>query len=467
MSAWTLAMAGLLSSGAINAVAAESPGKSPGKAEPPPRAVSSDRTPAENLPCHRVVFRISDQVLNSLMDQRQIDREVDVDDVILGTTVRGKAHIVGNTFVQPNASPEQALFTIHFRGVVVSRTVGHNGPAILHNVATTHFTATKQVVFTPGQGFRGLEPSVVAKTECRLEGVDSTRQGLIGRMVRRRAELAAEERRPQATEIARQRAEQRILAAFETSSEERLAKLNQRADFKSLAVAVTGAGQGEAQYVCCTTPRYIQIATRASNSGEANAPEAIKLPVHDSPHTPSGAPIEIWVHESLMKNRVMAGLELLGEKVRTSDFALATTAALKLLGASNDTVTAQPIRVRNWKDWRVVEIETLPVDKLSAPAVVAPAPAVTARSAPPAVVARSAPAAVKVLKPVFPEPAKSVAPSEPRTWTSGKYTAEASFVALEGTTVRLKRTNGVGTRIELAKLSELDQQWIRDHLASK
>jgi hypothetical protein len=451
-------MAGLLSSGAINAVAEESPGKVPSRAETLPKAISSASMPAEDLPCHRVVFRISDQVLNSLMDQREIDRVVDVDDVILGTTVRGKAHIVGKTFVQPNESNEQALFTIHFRGMVVSRTVGHNGPAILHNVATTHFTATKQVVFTPGQGFRGLQPRVVAKTECRLEGVDSTRQGVIGRMVRRRAEQAAEERRPQATEIARQRAEQRILAAFDKSSEERLARLNQRADFKSLAVAVTGEGQGEAQYVCCTTPRYIQIATRAANSSTGDGPEAIKLPVQDSPHANTGAPIEIWVHESLMKNRVMAGLELLTERVRSSDLAMATTAALKLIGVSSETATPQPIRVRNWKDWRVVEIETLPVEKLPAPALAAAVPAIAATPTP---------ATVKVLKPVFPEPAKPVSASEPRTWTSGKYTAEASFVALEGTTVRLKRTNGVGTRIELAKLSQPDQEWIREHLAAQ
>jgi hypothetical protein len=74
------------------------------------------------------------------------------------------------------------------------------------------------------------------------------------------------------------------------------------------------------------------------------------------------------------------------------------------------------------------------------------------------------------LKPILvaerPKIAHATPSQEARTWTSGKYTAEARFVSLDGDTVRLQRTSGVNTKIPFEKLSAEDQHWIRQYVST-
>jgi hypothetical protein len=237
------------------------------------------------LPEHRVVLRVSDRLLNSMMDNAAIDRQTDVCEVILGTSIYGKARVQGKPDVQLVPSADDATFHITLEGTIHSQTIGYNGPVIVRSRSVTTFTATRPVVFEPGKGFYGLPSQVSAHTESFVEGISSTRRGLIGRMITRRARKIEAAQHAEATEIARQKAEARIKSGFDRNSEQRLARLNKVADFRTLATAALRARGGvEPRYACCTTPHYLQFTARFGDSGAA-----IELPAAEGSE---GAAIE-------------------------------------------------------------------------------------------------------------------------------------------------------------------------------
>lgn len=384
--------------------------------------------PAED-PAHLVV-RVSGEMLNSLVGDLQFERQAEVRDNVLGTAVFGVAQISGQPRVELTPSPDQATFRIVFQGTVNSQTIGYNGPAIIHSRSETRFAAARQMVFDPARGFFALEPQVEAHTQIFTNQIGSTRGGLIGRIVRRRAARLARERRADATEIARQKNSQRILAAFDEVTRERLAKLNSQPQLRALAlVAMRHLGQQDPTYACCTSSQYMQIAARFGSGGAAFG----ALPTGATAAPPTL--VEFWLHHSLTADRLRAAIEEVQSQGEPGDF---LKAILPLGSAAADieshargvaeSLARQSIDVTESGEWRIV---TLPRSaKAAALAAMRPAP-------------------------------------RHRTWTSGTFTADAEFVALEGSIVRLRRTSGVGTRIPFDKLSTADKAWIRTHLASR
>jgi hypothetical protein len=411
-----------------------------------------------DVPANRVIVRVSDAMLGSLMGKQDVDRQVDVRDVILGTSVYGQARIVGKPGVKLAESQDQATFYIILSGAAYSRTTGYNGPAIIYSRSVTTFTAAKQIVFEPGKGFHGLPPTVTARTQVFVEGIGSTRSGLIGNIVRRRAASIQAARHAEATEIARQKAERRIAAAFDRDSEQRLARLNWIADLRSTAAAaLRTTGSGEPRYVLCTTPHYLQIATSFGDGGSV-----IDLPTTDAADAQDAA-IEIWVHESLMGDGIAAAIELLGTQSNASDLLKTISASILLAqGRANLSSQLQPplreqqIQVRKMGEWRVVGVE-IPTDKSITVSTTSDHRA-AANSSPASSLRQTAPSGLDQ---------SPVSRPNRRIWTSGQFTADAEFLSLDGNMVRLQRSTGVRTSIPLEKLSVADQEWIRTHLSAR
>lgn len=398
-------------------------------------------------PDHRIVLRVSSAMLNSVMDGRDdVNRENMVREEILGTTIIGKARTTGTPVVKLIESPDRAKFQIVLNGTTVARTTGYNGPAIVYSRSVTNFIATKVVVFEPGKGFSGQPVKVTARTQTTIEGIDSTRGGIIGRIVRRRAAGIEAGQHAQVEYLAARRAEQRIQFAFEKTSAVRLAKLNEMADVPALANA-TAHNPAETKYACCTTPHYFQIATSFGDSGEP-----MELPRYD-PANPANAPIELWVHDTLIGEQIANGIDLLAKQAEDNKLALTVSVVAKFLTADkSDLIPAifgkQTLNVHRVGRWRVAKMEI-------------PAPDLAQM--------------VQVLRPNFTAGGRAgekgaagtnLLGSATRTWTSGRYTALARFISLEGETVKLQRNTGVNTQIKFEKLSPADQAWIKQYLAN-
>jgi len=427
-----------------------------------PGSIAKEKT--SDHPEHRVVLRVSNSMLNGMLDNKEVDRIVDIREDILGTAIQGKGHVVGHTHVKLLESGEAASFVILFHGEVHSRTVGYHGPAIINSRAVTKFEATKLVVFEPGKGFSGQPAKVKATTTSQLEGIDSTRKGWIGRMVLRRAAKQEAEQRPQVTEIARQRAERRIAAGFEKTSEQRLAKLNQNLDGRSLAfVGLKVDDKGEPNFTCCTTNRYLQIATK-----NCEGAALIDLP-HDANLAAASAPIELWVHDSLVGEKLVAGIDMLTTHIGSSNLITTISAAAEVLRGNHlqperesATDATSSFRVHKSGKWRVVQVAVPTADLTTLVKAIQSSP----QAKRPITVAK--PVGEAIAEKAASTPKESIAVAlKARTWTSGKYTADAEFVALEGDIVRLRRPTGVNTTIPLEKLSQPDQMWIAQYLAQR
>ncbi|QDU27412.1 hypothetical protein ETAA8_24990 [Anatilimnocola aggregata] len=424
-------------------------------------------TTRDASPDHQVVLRISGAMLNGMLDNKEIDRPIDIREDILGTAIQGKGRVVGHTHVNLVESGDAAKFVIHFHGEVHSRTTGYHGPAIIYSRAVTKFSASKLVVFKPGEGFVGQPTKVKATTASTLEGIASTRSGWLGRIVRRRAAQREAELRPQVTEIARRRAEQRIALGFEKTSEVRLAKLNKNLDNRSLAmVGLRTDSQGEANFTCCTTPRHLHIATK-NCAGAAT----IELPDHHIVENVT-CPIELWVHDSLVGERLSAGIDMLTTHLGSSDLVTTIAAAAEVLRGNShpmhehSTDSTSPLRVQKAGKWRVVQVAMPAAEVTSVVKAMQTQPTKTAKPVLATVAEKAAQIVAQQRDKVETSTATPPAP-QPRTWTSGKYTADAEFVALEAGIVRLRRPSGVNTTIPLAKLSPNDQQWITSRLAQQ
>ncbi|MDX1948447.1 MAG: hypothetical protein SFU86_23870 [Pirellulaceae bacterium] len=392
--------------------------------------------PASQATAAHLVVRVSGDMLNSLVGDLQFERQATVRDNILGTAVLGVAQIAGQPRVELTPSPDRATFRIVFRGTVNAQTIGYNGPAIIHSRSETRFAAARQIVFDPARGFFALDPQVEARTQIFTDQIGSTRGGLLGRIIRRRAARLELARRGEATEIARQKNSQRILAAFDEVTRERLARLNSQPQLRALAlVAMRHLGQQDPTYAARTTADYVQIAARFGAGGAEF--ESLAATVA------SPTLVEFWLHHSLTAERLRAALAEVQSQGEPGDF---LKAILPLGAAAADveqrardvveTLAQQAIEVHEAGEWRIV---TMP------------------RSAKAAALAAIRPAV---------RPATGTT-SRQRTWTSGPFTADAEFVALEGSVVRLRRPSGTGTRILFHQLSSADQAWIRTHLASR
>ncbi|KAA5542768.1 hypothetical protein FYK55_14710 [Roseiconus nitratireducens] len=173
-----------------------------------------------------MVLRISEDLLQKIF-ARDIDRQTPVDRCILGTHSRGTAVTTGHADVETKHDIDDGVFQIQVRGTTRSRTVGRNGPAIIHSQAVVNWTVAKVIRFDQGQ-FITRPGSIRSDTTLNLIRVDSSLPGLRGALVRRIANKRYCQQKPTATAIVDRLTRQQILDHINHSLDERIEKLNHR-----------------------------------------------------------------------------------------------------------------------------------------------------------------------------------------------------------------------------------------------
>jgi len=242
-------------------------------------------------------------VLLTGLFNRTTDVQMPVSDVILGTPVSGTARVAGKSHVELVPSTNAASFAVVFQGTVYSRTVGKRGPAVINGHSITHFKATNEIAFQPGVGFYSLAPRIEARSECFTDGIGTSRGGVIGRVIQRRAANKIAEEHDELTAIARDRAARRIAAAMEAKMSERVARLNRLVEIRT-ALAVVDEPADRLRFACCTTPNAVLIAIqRVDGAPNASLPFLSAI-------GQTTAPIQVWIHSSLVPEKV-------GEEIKT------------------------------------------------------------------------------------------------------------------------------------------------------
>jgi len=153
---------------------------------------------------------------------RAVDETTRVNDVLLGTRVRGTGHTVGAVTLDIRPAADRAIVDLRLDATNHSRTRGSKGPVTVHTLGTTTITAFKRVMIDE-QGVMALPVEAQASVDTQTAGIGvGTR--CAQQLIRKMASRKVAEMRPQAEAISSQRARDRVRREFEAQTAEPIAQ---------------------------------------------------------------------------------------------------------------------------------------------------------------------------------------------------------------------------------------------------
>lgn len=151
-----------------------------------------------------------------------IDRVSDVRENILGTAVRGQAHLRGKLDVALIPNDRQAEIELRLSGLATTDNVGHNRGVRIYSTGQTTVHALK-TLYLDRDGIHDQPASAACDTDTRLNGVGA-KCGLIEKVAWKRAQQSL----PAAERIASRRAERRVEDQVNDQADELVQDSNSR-----------------------------------------------------------------------------------------------------------------------------------------------------------------------------------------------------------------------------------------------
>ena len=241
-----------------------------------------------------LIVRIDDKALDPLRD-KDILHQGSVDRMILGTRAIGASSTRGAIDVEMIPERDDASFTITFRGQTQTRTTGYNGPALIYSRTITDFECARRVVFEPRVGLVAGPTQLNSRTNLLYDGFGSSGGRLGRRIVARVAERRANESHEAARAIAARDNDAEIRAAFDRRLDAKLAGINRQLNIARYVNALFGPASKP------------HLATRSCKDcilvgiGNEESPQRL---VTFPPEREKPAPIELWIHTSLLGERM-------------------------------------------------------------------------------------------------------------------------------------------------------------------
>jgi len=153
---------------------------------------------------------------------RVVDETAPVNDVVLGTRVRGSGHTTGFVTLDFLPSLDRAVVDLRLDATNHSRTRGGQGPVTVHTLGTTTINASKRVLIDD-RGVTALPVEVSADVDTKTEGIGVS--AVVGkRIIRKIASRKVAEMRPRAEAISTERARDRVRSQFEAQTAEPIAQ---------------------------------------------------------------------------------------------------------------------------------------------------------------------------------------------------------------------------------------------------
>lgn len=165
---------------------------------------------------HPNLFLEVDESLLGSGVNRAIDEVSPINDVVLGTRVRGSGHTTGLVLLDFVPSHERAIVDLRLDATNYSDTRGSKGPVTVCTLGTTTVGARKRLLIDDQRiSFLPVEAHASADTRTAGIGVSSR---FARRLIRKMAAKKVAQMRPQAEAIAEQRARQRVREQFESQT---------------------------------------------------------------------------------------------------------------------------------------------------------------------------------------------------------------------------------------------------------
>lgn len=236
--------------------------------------------------------------------RRGVNQMNPVHECILGTDVRGTAHVVADIDVNLVPSQQHGLIQLAMQGNMTSNNVGVNGPATIHSTGYSHLHASK-LLMLDRDGLSPMRSDAHVTTSTTFDAICANL-----RLVQRIATKRAYQQKSQAEAIASQRAEVRVEQRFDAESAEQIAEANQRMR-NELYRPLIGRDETPDVAKFSTTRDHLYLQMLQVNPSQLAAPG---LP----PQSGSPGDLNLQLHESLVNNygeAFLGGLELTDERL--------------------------------------------------------------------------------------------------------------------------------------------------------
>ena len=237
---------------------------------------------------------------------RPVDQVQPVDDVVLGTRIRGTGHTTGNVRLDFVPSGEKAVFDIILGATNISHTRGTQGPVTVNSRGVTAIDARRRI-FLDEFNVAAAPVEASADTNSTVTGMGiNARFGK--RLIRRIATKKIAESKAQAESIAEGKARDRIRHQFGEQTEPAVAQMRDQFQQK-VRGPLQARGLYPESFHMHTTDRHLRIVARKSLASQ--------LAAFSSPPAASADNIiTAQIHESAVNNILE---EKLGGKVVTQD----------------------------------------------------------------------------------------------------------------------------------------------------
>ncbi len=240
--------------------------------------------------------------------QRQFSRPVSqptpVNEVILGTQIRGQSLLQGSVIPQLVDNPRNASMRLMLSAHMNSTTVGTNRKVLFHTVGNSDVSAGETIMLTDSGLVTQNDTSVFAPLQTSIVGIEHR-----FRIVRKIAAKKAAEQKPQADSIARGRLETRVSTQFHQQLQEQLVETNVKMRTPEMPI-FNRLGLSKPKRTSWSSGQYLSLLWRQQETDQLAAPTSCPLVVQ--PHG-----ITIQLHQSAIMN--MLDPILGGRIVRNED----------------------------------------------------------------------------------------------------------------------------------------------------
>lgn len=242
--------------------------------------------------------RVSDRLISAAL-YRPVDMTAPVTDNIMGTRINGCGRTVGVVQARLVPDSQRAAIETVMTGTNYSRTVGVNGPAIIHSAGQAQLFGTVRFMLD-AHGLQSMPAQASASLNTQVTGVGSTRGGIVGRIVQRVAKKRIPQQKAASERIATQKAQQMLASRLNDEAGPMLTKAND--DFREkFRVPLLRLGQFPRELRFGTTSNNLYIRAFHDGHGRFAAPDS-------QPRISADHELAVCVHESLVNNGAAGAL---------------------------------------------------------------------------------------------------------------------------------------------------------------
>jgi hypothetical protein len=244
----------------------------------------------QSAPSRVIQIRVTRRFLDQFVPH-DVNTTESVQDVIVGTPVRGTSMTQGRGSIELIPNPQQAIADIFFTGSSQANTVSDSGRAQISSYSTTTFQARKRIVLD-ADGLHLLPTNSTACSNSQTGNTCSSLPGLRGAITRRVAARRNDDARWQANQEAASHFEVGLNRQLDRDVASLLAEVGR---FQRTFFAAARQGGLNLCSQCSSTAESIDVAIFR---GLREADYAEPMP----PAIPGDPPAALWIHNSFLQH---------------------------------------------------------------------------------------------------------------------------------------------------------------------